>query len=72
VTSVASPASGRGIIYLNGNKRGVVADLEHAEGRASLHSLLATADVLIHNVAPQERAARGLDSAALCAAYPNL
>src|SRR6266478_2492662 len=37
-------------IYLNANKRGVVADLEHAEGRASLHSLLATADVLIHNV----------------------
>jgi len=59
-------------IYLNANKRGVVADLEHPEGRASLHSLLATADVLIHNVAPQERVARGLDSTALCAAYPKL
>jgi crotonobetainyl-CoA:carnitine CoA-transferase CaiB-like acyl-CoA transferase len=59
-------------IYLNANKRGVVADLDHAEGRASLHNLLATGDVLIHNVAPPERAARGLDSTALCAAYPKL
>jgi len=28
--------------------------------------------VLIHNVAPLERPARGLDSVALCTAYPNL
>ena len=59
-------------IYLNANKRGVVADLTRDDGRASLHNMLASADVLIHNVAPQQRAARGLDSAALCAAHPKL
>ena len=32
----------------------------------------AEADILIHNVPPSERAAQGLDSAALCAAYPGL
>src|SRR5258708_9394215 len=70
--SAPDPEKSGLFIYLNANKRGVVADLEHPEGRASLHSLLATADVLIHNVAPQERVARGLDSTALCAAYPKL
>jgi crotonobetainyl-CoA:carnitine CoA-transferase CaiB-like acyl-CoA transferase len=59
-------------IYLNANKRGVVADLERPEGRELLRNLLARADVLIHNVRPSQRAARGLDSAALCASYPEL
>jgi crotonobetainyl-CoA:carnitine CoA-transferase CaiB-like acyl-CoA transferase len=59
-------------IYLNTNKRGVVADLTRPEGRDLLAKLLADADVLIHNVPPSERAAHGLDSAALCAAHPKL
>jgi crotonobetainyl-CoA:carnitine CoA-transferase CaiB-like acyl-CoA transferase len=59
-------------IYLNTNKRGVVADLKRPEGRELLAKLLADADVLIHNVPPPERAAQGLDSAALCAANPKL
>jgi crotonobetainyl-CoA:carnitine CoA-transferase CaiB-like acyl-CoA transferase len=59
-------------IYLNTNKRGVVADLTRSEGRELLTKLVADADVLIHNVPPSERAAQGLDSAALCAAYPKL
>jgi crotonobetainyl-CoA:carnitine CoA-transferase CaiB-like acyl-CoA transferase len=59
-------------IYLNANKRGVVADLTRPEGRELLAKLLASADVLIHNVAPSERAARGLESASLCAKYPKL
>ncbi len=59
-------------IYLNTNKRGVVADLTRPDGRELLAKLLADADVLIHNVPPAERAAQGLDSAALCAAHPKL
>jgi benzylsuccinate CoA-transferase BbsE subunit len=50
----------------------VVADLERAEGRELLRNLLERADILIHNVAPPERAVRGLDSVALCAAHPTL
>jgi crotonobetainyl-CoA:carnitine CoA-transferase CaiB-like acyl-CoA transferase len=66
--SEADPEKSGLFIYLNANKRGVVADLTRDDGRASLHNLLASADVLIHNVAPPERAARGL--AALCCAPP--
>jgi len=59
-------------VYLNTNKRGVVADLTRPEGQKLMASLLEGADVLIHNVAPSERAAHGLDSRALCAKYPRL
>src|ERR1700751_3517994 len=47
-------------VYLNANKRGVVADLPRPEGQQLLAGLLARADILIHNVAPADRAARGL------------
>jgi len=67
----ADPEKSGLYIYLNANKRGVVADLERGEGRELLGKLLEGADVLIHNVAPPERAARGLDSTALCADYPK-
>jgi crotonobetainyl-CoA:carnitine CoA-transferase CaiB-like acyl-CoA transferase len=59
-------------VYLNANKRGVVADLTRPEGQLLFDSLLNRADILIHNVAPAERAARGLESTALCAKYPRL
>ena len=59
-------------IYLNANKRGVVADLKRPEGRDLLARLLERADVLIHNVAPPDRSAHGLESAALYAKYPRL
>jgi crotonobetainyl-CoA:carnitine CoA-transferase CaiB-like acyl-CoA transferase len=59
-------------IYLNTNKQSVTADLRSAEGRELLDRLLGAADILIHNVAPTERAAQGLDAGELCAKYPGL
>jgi crotonobetainyl-CoA:carnitine CoA-transferase CaiB-like acyl-CoA transferase len=59
-------------IYLNANKRGVATDLKRPEGQELLARLLEGADILIHNVPPADRAASGLDSAALCAKYPRL
>jgi crotonobetainyl-CoA:carnitine CoA-transferase CaiB-like acyl-CoA transferase len=59
-------------VYLNTNKRGVVADLTAIDGRESLSRLLEGADILLHNVSPPERNAHGLDSTALCARYPRL
>jgi len=59
-------------IYLNTNKRGVVIDLNRAEGRQLLTELLNRADVLVHNVPPSERGATGLESAALRARHPRL
>jgi crotonobetainyl-CoA:carnitine CoA-transferase CaiB-like acyl-CoA transferase len=59
-------------IYLNVNKRGVVADLTKADGRESFARLLERADVLIHNVPQPARARLGLESTALSAHYPRL
>lgn len=59
-------------IYLNTNKRGTTADLKQPAGRELLGRLLDGADILIHNVAPAERATHGLDSAPLAAKYPRL
>src|SRR5713226_8674698 len=68
----AEPEKSGLFIYLNANKRGVVADLKRSEGREMLGRMLERADVLFHNVPPAERAAHGLDSSALCAAHPKL
>jgi crotonobetainyl-CoA:carnitine CoA-transferase CaiB-like acyl-CoA transferase len=59
-------------IYLNANKRGVAIDSTRAEGRQLLTQLLDRADVLVHNVPPADRPARGLDSAELGARHPQL
>jgi crotonobetainyl-CoA:carnitine CoA-transferase CaiB-like acyl-CoA transferase len=59
-------------LYLNTNKRGAVLDLETADGRAALTDLAGHADLLVHNVAPAQTAARGLDAEALLAANPRL
>src|SRR4051812_39238352 len=59
-------------VYLNTNKRATVADLTTADGQEHLATLLADADVLIHNVPPADRAASGLDSGELCRRFPRL
>ena len=68
----ADPEKSGLFIYLNTNKRGVVADLAKPEGRELLGRCWEKADILIHNVPPPDRTARGLDSAALCATHPKL
>lgn len=47
---------------LNQGKRSVVCDLKTAEGRAFSDSLIATADVVVHNMPHQRAALFGLDS----------
>ena len=59
-------------VYLNINKRGVVADLKKAEGRELLARLLERADIIIHNVPPAERDTYGLESSLLTASHPKL
>ena len=59
-------------VYLNTNKRATVADLTTPAGQEHLAALLADADVLVHNVAPAERSASGLDSGELCRRFPRL
>ena len=59
-------------VYLNTNKRATVADLTTPDGQEHLAALLADADVLVHNVAPADRPACGLDSGELCRRFPHL
>src|SRR5271166_4742507 len=59
-------------IYLNANKRGVTLDLAAKKDRDALDSLLANADLLVHNVAPTKRDGIGLASAKLTSDFPQL
>ena len=56
----------------NRNKRSLVLDLKRSQARDALRKLVATADVLIHNIRPQKLDALGLSRAALMEANPRL
>ncbi|MDP6978070.1 MAG: CoA transferase [Myxococcota bacterium] len=58
--------------YLNAGKRGVVADLDDSADLEFFHGLLAGADVLVENSAPDEYKRWGLDAASLTARHPHL
>jgi crotonobetainyl-CoA:carnitine CoA-transferase CaiB-like acyl-CoA transferase len=52
-------------LYLNANKRGITLDPASPTGRALLHSLLAEADVFLHNWSPAEAEALDVPEAQL-------
>ena len=56
----------------NRNKLGVCLDLKSPEGRQALATLVATADVFMHNMRPQKIKALGFDAATLRAQHPRL
>jgi crotonobetainyl-CoA:carnitine CoA-transferase CaiB-like acyl-CoA transferase len=68
------PAERRSAYFasVNRNKRSVVLDLRTDEGRAALHRLLETADLLVHNYRPATATRLGLETDALRAAHPRL
>ncbi|HEY2332272.1 MAG TPA: CoA transferase [Acidimicrobiales bacterium] len=61
-----------GFATWNRSKQSVVLDLHTEEGRASLHTLLAGADVLVHSFPPSAAARAGLDDARLGHEHPAL
>lgn len=67
-------AQGLGPLFLglNRNKRSVVLDVKHPEGKQALLDLLADADVLTYNVRPPAMRRLGLDFETLAALYPQL
>ncbi len=67
-------AQGLGPLFLglNRNKRSVVLDVKHPEGKQALLDLLADADVLTYNVRPPAMRRLGLDFETLAALYPRL
>ena len=59
LTPFREPGMGALFLHTNRNKRSVMLDLKKEEGKAVLRKLLATADVLFHNMRPQALAALG-------------
>ena len=59
-------------IFMNGGKRGTRLDIDTANGRDALGSLLEGADVLLHPFQPAEAARLGLDADGLLERYPRL
>ncbi len=56
----------------NRGKKSVAIDINHAEGLAVVHKLVATADVFVTNMRPKFLARVGLDHQALLARHPGL
>jgi crotonobetainyl-CoA:carnitine CoA-transferase CaiB-like acyl-CoA transferase len=63
---------GGSILNLHRNKRSVRLDLKDAGGRAALQRLIATADVLVHNLRPKAAARLGLAWPEVAAINPRL
>jgi crotonobetainyl-CoA:carnitine CoA-transferase CaiB-like acyl-CoA transferase len=57
---------------LNRNKRAFAVNLKTAGGRAAVHALIATADVLVHNFRPGVMEKLGLGHEQLAARHPRL
>jgi crotonobetainyl-CoA:carnitine CoA-transferase CaiB-like acyl-CoA transferase len=77
VIKIEPPGGGQGrgapgFAVWNRGKKSVALDSATAEGRAGLDRLLASADVLIHDLTPGEAEARGLDDEALAQRFPEL
>jgi len=58
---IANPEAGAFHLYLNQGKRSVTLDLETEDGRAQLHRLIATADVIVESGRPGHFARYGFD-----------
>ena len=59
-------------LYLNSNKEGITANLETPTGRSIMRRLVASSDVLVHNVPPADMERFGLDYDALADDSPDL
>ena len=59
-------------VWVNRSKESLALDLKQPEALAVLRELLASADVLVQNLAPGAAARMGLSYDALCAQYPRL
>lgn len=59
-------------VWINRSKESLTLDLKQPDAARVLHSLLARADVFLHNLAPGAMARLGFDAASLRAAHPRL
>jgi len=59
-------------VWLNRNKESLTLDVKHPSAPAVLDRLLATADVVVQNLAPGAAARLGVDAATLTARFPRV
>ena len=75
-TRYTGPATepGMAAVYLgiNRNKRAIVLDIQEPDGRAVLETLIAGADILVHNIRPQKLAKLDLTPEAVMKRHPGL
>ena len=71
-TPAHTPGMGPVFLRLNRGKRSVVWDLKSAAGRTALERLLATADILVHNIRPEAVVRLGLDYDTVRALRPDI
>lgn len=67
-----APGQSSAFVWLNRGKESVQLDISAPDGIATLHRLLARADVLVANLAPAALDRRGLTAAALAPLHPHL
>ncbi|HXJ78937.1 MAG TPA: CoA transferase [Candidatus Methylomirabilis sp.] len=66
------PGESRAFLGINRNKRGLVVDLKHPDGRAVVHRLVRDADVLVENFRPAVPPRLGIDYETLARINPKL
>ena len=71
-TPAHTPGMGPVFLRLNRGKRSVVWDMKAEAGRAALRTLIATADVLLHNIRPEAVDRLGLGYEAVRALRPDI
>ena len=67
-----SPLMGAMFLNANRNKRSVCLDLKREDARAALHRIVATADVVVHNMRRTAACKIGIDATTLQAINPRL
>jgi crotonobetainyl-CoA:carnitine CoA-transferase CaiB-like acyl-CoA transferase len=72
IAPARNPGMGAMFLNVNRDKRSLVLDLKLAEARAALDRVIATADVLVHNMRRPAARRLGIDPETLCPKHPKL
>ena len=72
IAPARNPGMGGMFLNVNRDKRSLVLDLKRPEAKAALARVIATADVLVHNMRRPAARRLGIDPETLCAEHPKL
>ena len=72
IAPARNPGMGAMFLNVNRDKRSLVLDLKRPQARAALDRVIATADVLVHNMRRPAARRLEIDPETLCAKHPKL